>query len=429
MGLIQKKQTKAPKTVLHQVRLSVDDIERNFCLRHLKVENNELVCAEGKSYYYYLQETADRVFQAEDTLFYYNCEKHKLIQANVACYTYTGLPLPHSVLPLPKQNGVKQWLVMTNNEAYLLKGNETFEKVADVTSTRAVIFKERVFTISRDVIRYSAPLDMQNWSEVRYGGGCVEIPASEGNFIGIVAFRDELYFFRERGIMRLDASGDDLDFKAVPIRFGGGSIVSGTIADCGDCIAFFTNRGFYTFDGSACKLQKQSRFEQMFNACSYGAGGDGRYMAQCSHVQFGTCTYCFDLQTGKGHFVFLGAGYMASGSGIWFPYGNGMYRISNQGDCNNGWVQLVSSALSDFGLGVGTKRLEAISVEGAGSYEISAKSECTTVHKASGEAGRKLCFSIPVYGKRFSLTISGTVPADMKIKSITLYFREVKNDD
>lgn len=427
MGLIQRKQMKIPRTVSYQIRLTSDDLHRIFFLRHLR-EDNGLVCAEGEEFVYDLPAGVEALYAIEVNLFYYKGNGQLLYQLNGSHKQYSGLPEPKSLFSFQTKENGSAWFALTDDAVYSLGENGQIETVSDVGGTCAAIFKERIFIAKDNTVYYSAPLNPHDWSVTRYGGGHVELPSHDGKFIGIVAFRDQLYLFRERGIMLLRVLGDDLNFKAIPIRFGGEKIVPDTIADCGDCILFFTERGLYSFNGGTCKLQERALLEQMHGIPAHAVAYAGRYYAQCTHCDLGSCVYCFEPQAGKGHFVFLNAQLLTAGYGVWHARNRYAYCFTGRGIPSIGEVRIVNKS-TDFGLGHGERILEAVTVEGAGEYKITANSEYLVPYTVKGKAGGKLCFPTSIRGSKFILDITSSYPAEVRVKAIVLHFREVKNDD
>ena len=111
---------------------------------------------------------------------------------------------------------------------------------------------ERVFGVyngKRGSVWFSDNLDPTDWTVSADAGGYIAFGDDCGDAIGLVSFLGYLYIFRERGIYRLTAYGDQGEFMLKKLFTSTGCIYKDTIALCGDRIMFLDDEGVMSFDG------------------------------------------------------------------------------------------------------------------------------------------------------------------------------------
>lgn len=111
---------------------------------------------------------------------------------------------------------------------------------------------ERVFGVyngKRGSVWFSDNLDPTDWTVSADAGGYIAFGDDCGDAIGLVSFLGYLYIFRERGIYRLTAYGDQGEFMLKKLFTSTGCIYKDTIALCGDRIMFLDDEGVKSFDG------------------------------------------------------------------------------------------------------------------------------------------------------------------------------------
>lgn len=114
---------------------------------------------------------------------------------------------------------------------------------------------ERLFVTSRDErtkVYFSKNLDPTQWDISADGGGFIELLDERGFLNKVVSFGSYLYIFRDHGISRVTAYGEQSDFSVVNMFVTAGRIYPSSIATCGNCIMFLASDGIYTFDGFDC---------------------------------------------------------------------------------------------------------------------------------------------------------------------------------
>ena len=148
------------------------------------------------------------------------------------------------------------------DDVFLLCGNEgmavidgllravTVPGAPCVTST--AMHNERMFvTIGgrRNAVWFSDDLDPTNWNPELDEGGFIELEGESGRLNKVVDFGGYVYIFRDYGISRLAAYGDQSEFSIGNLFVSSGRIYGDTVAVCGDRILFAADDGIYSFDG------------------------------------------------------------------------------------------------------------------------------------------------------------------------------------
>ena len=145
---------------------------------------------------------------------------------------------------------------------------------------------ERVFAIEegkRNRLVFSANLDPTNWDISIDEAGYIEIIDDRGCLQKVVSFNDYVYIFKEYGISRLSAYGDQAEFSLSSMFVTSGKIYGNSVCVCGDRIIFLARDGIYSFNGySATKLSLniESMFEENNDQCC-SAYHNGKYYLGC----------------------------------------------------------------------------------------------------------------------------------------------------
>jgi hypothetical protein len=145
---------------------------------------------------------------------------------------------------------------------------------------------ERVFAIEdgkRNKLVFSANLDPTNWNFDLDEAGYIELIDDRGGLERVVSFNDYVYIFKEYGISRLSAYGDQSEFSLSSLFVSSGKIYGNSVCLCGDRIMFLSRDGIYSFNGySATKisLNIESLFEEDNEKCC-SAYHNGKYYLGC----------------------------------------------------------------------------------------------------------------------------------------------------
>ena len=137
----------------------------------------------------------------------------------------------------------------------------TVVNVPDAPSvTSMCIHNERLFITSGGVdgaVWFSDDFDPTNWNVSLTEAGFIDMSDERGEMLGVVAFGGHVYVFRNYGVSRVTAYGDQSEFSVSHLLVSCGKICKNTIIVCGDSILFFASDGLYRFDGyTAVKISE-----------------------------------------------------------------------------------------------------------------------------------------------------------------------------
>ncbi len=114
------------------------------------------------------------------------------------------------------------------------------------------VHNERVFGTVNGIgnqVWFSDDFDPSNWKVSSSEAGYINFVDDLGAAIKVVSFLNYLYVFRDYGIYRLTAYGDQNDFIMKKVFTDTGRIYKDSIVLCGDKIMFCAEDGVYAFDG------------------------------------------------------------------------------------------------------------------------------------------------------------------------------------
>lgn len=114
------------------------------------------------------------------------------------------------------------------------------------------IHNERVYGSvngNRNQVWFSDDFNPTNWIVSTQGAGFINFDDEGGDIIKVMSFLNYLYVFREHGVYRLTAYGDQNEFSLKKVFTDTGYIYKPTIAMCGDRIMFLAEEGLFSFDG------------------------------------------------------------------------------------------------------------------------------------------------------------------------------------
>ena len=179
-------------------------------------------------------------------------------------------------------------------DVFLISGEDIGLHVFDGETTSIIedgpgfssiaIHFERVFgTVNGkdNQVWFSSSLDPTNWKVSGDEAGYVNFHDECGEVLKVVSFLGYLYIFREHGIYRLTAYGDQEEFSLKKMFTDTGRIYKDTIALCGNKIIFYTEEGLYAFDGYSVSMLNLEipTIHTAYTAC--GAYLDNKYYLAC----------------------------------------------------------------------------------------------------------------------------------------------------
>jgi hypothetical protein len=145
---------------------------------------------------------------------------------------------------------------------------------------------ERIFAIEegkRNKLVFSSNLDPTNW-DMEVDAGYIEIVDEQGALQRVLSFNDYVYIFKEYGIARLSAYGDQAEFSLSNLYVSSGKIYGNSVCACGDRIMFLARDGIYAFNGSSTvklSLNIESLLQDIDNENCCSAYHKGKYYLGC----------------------------------------------------------------------------------------------------------------------------------------------------
>ncbi len=138
------------------------------------------------------------------------------------------------------------------NGLYYLDGLNLI-KIEDAPQiTSLCLHKERIFATSGGdgkSLWFSDDFDPTNWAISLDEAGFINFSDKLGKLNRVVSFLDSVYVFRDYGISRVVAYGDQEEFSADNLFGSNGKIFGGSVTECGDFIVMLTTAGIFSFNG------------------------------------------------------------------------------------------------------------------------------------------------------------------------------------
>lgn len=159
---------------------------------------------------------------------------------------------------------------------YYLDGTNLI-KIEDAPEiTSLCLHKERIFATSGGDAKslwFSDDFNPTNWAISLDEAGFINFSDKLGKLIKVISFLDSVYVFREYGITRVVAYGDQEEFIADNLYGNYGRIFGNSVTECGDFIIMLTTAGIYSFNGlNATKIL--SEYDQLlYNVDNENAKG------------------------------------------------------------------------------------------------------------------------------------------------------------
>lgn len=153
-------------------------------------------------------------------------------------YNYNG----HDVLLLSAKD----------NDLFMIQEGTAFVCGNAPMFTSIEVHGERVFGSingAQNQVWFSDDFNPINWSVSATEAGFINFADECGDILKLVSFLGYLYIFREGGIFRLTAIGDQSEFMLKKMFTDTGRIVKDSIELCGDKIIFYSDTGLFAFDG------------------------------------------------------------------------------------------------------------------------------------------------------------------------------------
>lgn len=301
------------------------------------------------------------------------------------------------------------------------------------------IHNERLFVTSSDDINtvwFSGLYNPVVWNVSLDDAGYVTIPDERGKMLNLISFYDYVYLFREYGITRISAYGDQSSFYVDNLFLKHGKIYGNSITVCGDYVVFLASDGLHKFDGVNCaKLMPY-----------YDKYIDGVDNENCTGVYFDNKLYLrIDMKIeGQVENVVIvydfkrNSNYILCGINLkelvcvnaeeYFLMGvttdNELVKIDNSGAvCGSPLQKIWKNCASNYGISEKNKRLYKFTIET--DYEIKIVINCDgenyyyILNKYDNE------LNLDIRGDNFEFTIISET-SNARIIAPTLYFSYLK---
>ena len=173
-------------------------------------------------------------------------------------------------------SGKNLLLIIDDTTPYALTDTPKFTSLA--------VHNERIYASvngTNNQVWFSDDFDPTNWNVSADEGGYINFSDECGEVLKVVSFLNYLYIFREYGIFRLTAYGDQNEFLLKKVFTDTGRIVKNSIEVCGDKIIFYAEDGLFAFDGyEVTRIAKEMMPTNRRSRMS-GAYLDGYYYLAC----------------------------------------------------------------------------------------------------------------------------------------------------
>lgn len=130
---------------------------------------------------------------------------------------------------------------------------ETVTSVEDAPGiTSSCIHSERLFATEggdKTTLWFSDDFNPLNWNVSLEDAGYIDLRDGRGSLLKVISFDGYLYVFRNYGISRITAYGDQAGFSVDGITASASRIIPESICVCSDRIIYLAEDGFYSFSG------------------------------------------------------------------------------------------------------------------------------------------------------------------------------------
>jgi len=166
--------------------------------------------------------------------------------------------------------------------------NHVCEKVEDAPHIKSMcLHYERLFAVvggERNRLAFSANLDPTDWSQDLSSGGFIEMQDERGALAQVVSFNDYVYVFRDYGVSKVSAYGDQTDFSVSHLFVSSVKLYGNTVTVCGNKILLLARDGLHSFDGYSTQklnLGIDSLFKGVENDNACGVYYNNKFLLAC----------------------------------------------------------------------------------------------------------------------------------------------------
>lgn len=418
------------KTVL--LRLTAGDLLKSYRRRtfHMREGGSGLVLAEGETKAYDLRENCTAISAAGGKQYCYDPSKRRLYSIGSGVY-YDNIQSNYYLFDFRNRyDNARDVYYIAPPKMYRIDSYSLAQCTLTNGGVCAAVYHDRIFTAQKNRIYYCKALYGSEWKDERYKGGYIDLHYNEaGDILGLRAYKDKLYIFHERGISVLRALGDELNFKINYLPMKCGSFIAGSLAACGENLAYFTDRGLYLFNGATSELAKNALVDEIdltkpFKTFSHA----GNYYSLLYKKTGERAFYCYDSEFGEAHFIENGAADIAADDAVYFMRGSAAYSLTPKGNPLNVTANMTAKGVA-LSVG-GEKTLRAVVIEGEGKFGVTVTSG-RGARTVKGNAGEILKLRSSLRGNGFDIKIS-IDPEDAesaRIEAVQFRFTEEQNDN
>ncbi len=334
-------------------------------LYHMRPTSSGIVCGEGNTEIATLPAAGSRLFATDGGVYAYLSGKKMLYDVTTMTPIAGIDAAPRAVLSHSTDTGVKGIYCVGENGAYYIRGDSVI-RTFGIGGTCAAMHHGRLFAADGKRLRFSAPFSIEGVTQTGKdpdGAGYVDFEDGKGDIVALISFRERLYVFFERGIMRMRAEGEALDFAATEMPFAGGSVLPRSAAACGEQICYLTEKGLFAFDGNSCSLLEQ-RDEIDPNSAVSGDCYGGNYAAVVGLKNGRKVVYVYDFEEKSGRFL-IGKG-LSAGARENFLAGTAVYKFNRTGGLPLGF-----GCIMEVTVPAPLLKLAWMRIDGEGTFEIS----------------------------------------------------------
>ena len=270
---------------------------KDLTLPKLKSEGDRTIITPGKAiksiwkYKYY-----DQTEEKDDSEVLFIDEDGQLYFVQIHDDSAYGLPLlhqtPFSSVPVAinyRLNSVDTMIFSSTQDGmwkYALNAGVT--KVEDAPHIVSMcLHYERLFAIvggEQNRLAFSANLDPTNWETDLSSGGFIDMQDERGALEKVVSFNDYVYVFRQYGVSRVSAYGDQTEFSVSHLFVSSVKLYGNTVTVCGNKIFLLSRDGIHMFDGYVTKkldLGIDDLFKNVKNDNACGLYYQNKFLLAC----------------------------------------------------------------------------------------------------------------------------------------------------
>lgn len=115
---------------------------------------------------------------------------------------------------------------------------------------------ERLFAVvagEQNRLAFSANLDPTDWTQDLSSGGFIDMQDERGTLQKVVSYNDYVYVFRDYGVSKVSAYGDQSEFSVSHLFVSSVKLYGNTVTICGNKIMLLAVDGIHSFDGYSTK--------------------------------------------------------------------------------------------------------------------------------------------------------------------------------